>query len=328
MNILLLGGTGNISTACAALLHQRGHRITVLTRGRHPVPCEYESLLGDRKDEQAMQKLLEGRHFDVIGDFTTYTAADAAEMVRLFKGRCGQYLFISTVVVYARPPVRLPITETAPKGNFYSQYGRDKEAAEAVFMDAFRRDGFPVTIIRPSHTYSEQWIPNIVSSTGYTVAKRLEDHRPVFIHNDGQSLWTLTHVRDFAVGFAGLAGLSAAVGEDFQITADAPLTWNQIYEEIRLACGVDHMELLHIPMDFILERAPSLVAKLPGDKAWNAVFDCAKIKRFVPDFQCRIPFREGIRESVAWFRQVPERQMPDPKIDAIFDQVTSAWLSR
>lgn len=325
MNILFLGGTGTISTDCAALLAQRGHRISVLSRGRNPVPANYESIVADRHDHQALRQALGDRRFDVVADFTTYTEDDARAMVELFAGRCAQYVFISTVVVYSKPARVLPITELAPIGNYFSSYGQRKAAAEVIFMAEHRERGFPVTIIRPSHTYSYQWLPNPVSSAGYTLARRMEEKRPIFIHDDGQGLWTLTHARDFAVGFVGICGLEAAIGEAFQITGDAALTWNQIIEEIRLALGVPSVDIEHIPSDFICHVDPAMIPKLKGDKNSPAVFDCAKIKRLVPDFQCRIPFRDGVREAVAWFKADPARQIVSPAVDETFDRVINAW---
>lgn len=325
MNILFIGGTGNISSDCVALLAQRGHRISVLTRGRNPVPAAFTAIVADRHDRAALQQALAGRSFDVVADFTTYTEDDARDMTELFAGRCAQYIFISTVVVYSKPAHVLPITELAPIGNAFSPYGQRKAAAEAFFLRQHREHGFPVTIVRPSHTYSHQWLPNPVTSAGYTFARRLEDKRPIFIHDDGQGLWTLTHTRDFAVGFAGLCGLNAAIGEAVQITGDAVLTWNQIVEEIRRAIGVDSIDIEYIPTDFICHVDPDMTAKFKGDKSSPAVFDCAKIKRLVPDFQCRIPFRDGVREAAAWFKADPARQTVSPAIDATFDRIINAW---
>lgn len=324
MKILLLGGTGNISSDCADLFLKRGNEVAMVTRGHNPVPEGFESIIGDRYDGAALKSALKGRSFDVVADFTTYNGEQAATAYDVFNGKCGQYIFVSTIVVYSKPPQKLPVTEDAPQGNEFSQYGRDKQAAEAFFMSKYSDKGFPLTIVRPAHTYSCRWIPNPVTSAGYTLAYRMEKGLPVFIHDDGQSLWTLTHTRDFALGFAGLAGKSAALGEAFQITSDQHLTWNQIMEEIRLALGVEQVDIRHIPTDDICRVEPIMEAKLKGDKANHGIFDCAKLKRLVPEFNCGISFREGIRESVAWFREKPERQVPDPKINAIFENVISA----
>jgi nucleoside-diphosphate-sugar epimerase len=325
MDILFIGGTGTISTECAALLAKRGHRITILSRGQRPIPPGYNSIIADRHDQGAMRQALAGKRFDVVADFTTYNEDDARQMLELFGGRCAHYLFVSTVVVYSKPAHVLPITETAAIGNAFSPYGQHKAAAEALFMSQHRQHGFPVTIIRPSHTYSQQWLPNPVSSAGYTLARRIEEKKPIFVHDDGQGLWTLTHARDFAVGFAGLCGLRDAIGEAVQITADAVLTWKQIIEEIRLALGVDSIDIEYIPTDFICHVDPDMIAKFKGDKSSPGVFDCAKLKSLVPDFQCRIPYRDGAREAVAWFKADPARQCSNPSVDATFDRIINAW---
>jgi len=325
MKVLFLGGTGNISTACAALLHQRGHDVTVLTRGVTPAPPEYAAITADRHDRDALRQALCDVEADVVINFLGYAVPDVETDYELLAGRIRQYIFISTTVVYAKPHANLPLTEESPKGNEFSQYGRDKQACEEWLLARLAEDGFPVTIVRPSHTYSCSWFPNPVASAGYTFAARLEQGKPVFVHDDGQGLWTLTASDDFAVGLAGLVGLEEAVGEAYQITGDAPLTWNQIYAETARALGVSNLEVVPIPTDFICEVCPDMVAKLKGDKAEPGVFDNAKIKRAVPDFECRKSFRQGVAEAAAWFRADPARKTVDAATDAVFDQLIEKW---
>lgn len=325
MNILFIGGTGNISTDCAALLHKSGHCISVLTRGRSPVPAEYVSYRADRNDREAVATLLADLDIDVVIDFIAFDVPAVATDYELFRGRIKQFIFISTTVVYSKPPERLPITEDFPVGNRFSEYGRKKQACEEFLLTRCSEDGFPVTIVRPSHTYSAQWFPNPVTSAGFTVASRLRQQKPIFIHDDGQGLWTLTHTTDFAVALAGLVGDRDAIGETFHITSDSVLTWNQILSETCLALRVDDPAIVHIPTDFICRAAPIMEAKLRGDKAHHAVFDNAKIKRFVPEFDCKVSFREGIRRSVSWYEADPSRQVINPAMDAIFDRVISEW---
>ena len=328
MDVLFIGGTGNLSSDCAALLRSRGHRVTLLTRGRLPVPTGYEAIQADHADAAATKVALSGRCFDAVLNFIGYDVPDVRLDAELFRGRTPQYLFISSTVVYRKPPARLPVTENDPLGNEVSDYARKKLACEEFLRERFRVDGFPVTIVRPSHTYSCQWIPNPVTSVGYTLAARLEQGRPVFIHDDGQGLWTLTASSDFAVGLAGLVGQPDAIGECYQITSDEVLTWNQILAEISLALGVERPNVVHIPSDFIAGVEPIMRDKLLGDKAHPGVFDCAKIKRLVPDFACRTSFRTGIRRAVEWFKADPARQQTNPQIDGIFDRVIAAWQGR
>jgi len=325
MNILLLGGTGNISTDCAALLHDRGHHVLVLTRGRTPVPAEYTALVADCKDVNSLRRAVADVGIDVVIDFIGYDVPDLETTYEVFRDRVQQYIFISTTVVYRKPPEVLPVTEKSPLGNAFSAYGRKKQACEEFLMACHGAGDLPVTIVRPSHTYSCRWVPNPVTSVGYTSAARLEAGKPIFIHGDGQGLWTLTASTDFAVGLAGLVGNTSALGEAFQITSDQVLTWSQVLVETCLALGIKHPDIVLIPTDFICEAAPIMCDKLKGDKAHHGVFDNSKIKHFVPDFECSKSFRQGIREAIAWFKADPARQTVNQEADAIFETVIRQW---
>jgi len=328
VKILFLGGTGNISAECAALLHERGHEIIVASRGRSPVPTQYRALCADRKDLSAMRAALNGLRPDVVLNFLGYELTDVQTDLALFEGVVRQYIFISSATVYAKPPERLPIREDAPLGNAWWDYAQKKLACEQWLMAQHEQNGFPVTIVRPSHTYSKRWIPNPVASGSYTFAARLEQGKPVFVPDKGENPWTMTAASDFAVGLAGLVGKTEAVGEAFHITSDEVLSWNRIYAEIATALGAKSPQVLKIPTDFICEAAPHLVGNLKGDKAHPGVFDNSKIRRFVPGFQCRTPFSVGVRESVAWLREHPDQQNLNPQVDATFEQVISAWQKR
>jgi len=325
MRILFIGGTGNISAECAALLHQRGHEVIVLSRGRSAVPRGCRALQADRKDGAAMRAALKGVELDVALNFLGYDLAEAQLDYELFNGAVGQYVFISSTVVYAKPPRRLPLTEEAPLGNPLWDYAQKKLACEQWLLERRAERGFPVTIVRPSHTYSKHWVPNAVSSGSYTFAARLEQGKPVFVHDDGESPWTLTAAADFAVGLAGLLGKAEAIGEAFHITSDEVLTWNQIYAEVAAAVGAKSPRIVKVPTEFICEVAPELSGTLKGDKAHPGVFDNSKIKRFVPEFRCRVPFRVGVRESVNWLREHPEQQNLKPELDALIEKVIGAW---
>lgn len=327
MKVLFIGGTGNLSTDTAALLHLRGHEIIVLTRGRSEVPPAHRAVVADRKDAAAMRATLAGVKPDVVLNFIGYEPADVQTDHAVFGNDIRQYLFISTAAVYAKPPPRLPITEDTPLGNAFWDYAQKKHQCEDWLREQAARTRFPVTIVRPSHTYGPRWFPNVVSSAGYTFAARLESGKPVFVPGDGENPWTLTATSDFAVGLAGLVGNERTIGEAFHITSDEVLTWNQIVAETAAALGVASPRVLKIPTEWICERFPKLIGPLKGDKACPGVFDNAKIKRFVPEFVCRKPFREGIRESVAWFRQHPEKKWINADADATYDAVTAAWLA-
>ncbi len=324
MRILFIGGTGNISADCAALLHERGHGIAILSRGQRPVPAAYHAVHGDRHDPESLRQAAQAARPDVVINFLGYDLADVQADYQVFHGAVRQYIFISTASVYAKPPARLPITEDAPLGNRWWDYSRKKQACEEWLMARRDENGFPVTIVRPSHTYSKAWIPNPLSSSSYTFAARLEQGKRVFIPDDGETPWTLTTSSDFAAGLAGLVGNDKALGETFHITSDEALTWNQIYAEIAAALGVSSPQIVKVPTDFICEVVPRLAGTLKGDKAHPGIFDNAKIKRFVPEFVCRKPFRLGVRESVEWLRGHPEEQNLKPELG----RETEAILAR
>ncbi len=328
MKILFIGGTGNISTDCTALLHERGHEIFVLSRGRGNVPAAYTAMQADRKDAAATRAALKGKSFEVAIDFLAYEVTDVQQDYELFQDVVRQFIFISSATVYAKPIKTLPITEDAPLGNPAWEYAQKKLACEEWLRAKHKESGFPVTIVRPSHTYSKLWIPNAVSSGSYTFAARLEQGKPVFVHDQGESPWTLTATSDFAVGFSGLVGNEKAIGDVFHITSDEALTWNQIYAEIASALGVKTPEIVKVPTDFICALAPELSGNLKGDKAHPGVFDNSKVKRLVPDFQGRKPFRAGVRESIEWLRAHPERQNRKPELDAMIEKVIQAWRSK
>lgn len=325
MNLLFIGGTGNISTECAELLRRRGHDIFIIGRGRSAVPPAVHALQADRKDPAAMRAAIAGVKPDVVLNFLGYDLAEVQLDYALFKDSVRQYLFISSATVYAKPPARLPISETAPLGNIYWDYAQRKLACEQWLLERFAESRFPVTIVRPSHTYSRRWVPNPVSSSSYTFAARLEQGRPVLVPDDGQNPWTLTAAADFAVGLAGLVGNPASVGEAFHITSDEVLTWNEICAEIADALGVKSPEIVGIPTEFLCRVIPRMRGTLQGDKAQPGIFDNAKIKRFVPDFQCRKPFRVGVRESIAWLRANPGQQNLNPQIDSEIETAIAAW---
>lgn len=302
--------------------------MTVLTRGRTPVPAPYRSVVADRKDAASMRAAVAGVRADVVVNFLGYEVSDLAVDCEVFADRVRQYIFISSAAAYTKPVPRLPITEEMPLGNPLWEYAQKKADCEAWLREYAGRTGFPFTIVRPSHTYSNHWVPNVVSSSGYTLAARMEQGKPVFVPGDGENPWTLTAASDFAAGLAGLTGNEKAIGEAFHITSDEVLTWNRIYAETAAAAGISDPVIEKIPVPFICEHAPHLRGTVQGDKANPGIFDNSKIRKFVPGFQCTIPFREGVRRAVDWMRAHPEDRKINPDADRTFDTVISAWRSR
>lgn len=326
MRVLFIGGTGNISTECVRRAAERGQDVTVLTRGARTadLPARVARIVADVTDRPALRSVVALGGFDVVVSFLVFDAAQAQADVDEFTGRVKQYVFISSASVYEKPPRHYVVTEGTPRVNPFWDYARQKIAAEEVFLSAHRSRGFPVTIVRPSYTYGETWIPTSMGSD-YTPVWRLRRGLPLVAPGDGTSLFTMTHATDFAQGLVGLLGRAEAVGEDFHITSDEVLTWNQIYEAIAEAAGAS-LRLQHIPSDFVARIDAKRGASLLGDKSWSLVYDNRKIRRLVPDFQPVVRFAEGVRRSVEWLDAHPERQAMDA--NATVEAVLEAWERR
>lgn len=320
-SILFIGGTGVISAAAAERAAALGHRLTILNRGRstRPGPDGAEVLHADVRDAAAVREVLGSREFDAVADFISYTPDQAQAALELFSGRTGQYVFISSASAYQKPPARLPILESTPLKNPFWQYSRDKITCEELLFRAYRDEDFPVTVVRPSHTYDRT---KIAILGGWTDIHRMRAGLPVMVHGDGTSLWTLTHSRDFAKAFAGLLGRPQAVGESYTITSDEYLPWNQIYALFARAAGVAAPELVHVASETIAAHSPDLGPSLLGDRSHSVVFDNTKIKSLVPDCNATIPFADGAREIVQWHDNHPELQTVDDGYMQLSDKLT------
>jgi nucleoside-diphosphate-sugar epimerase len=323
MKILFLGGTGNISTACVAQALARDHRVAVLTRGQRPVPEGVEAIRGERDDAAALQRAAEAG-WDAVVDFLCYTPAQLAQALDAFAGRTGQFVLISTAAVYDKPNARLPFTEDAPLGNPHWEYARLKIACEETARRAHAEGRVPVTIVRPSYTYGETWIPSGFGGADYTVVDRMRRGQPVVVHGDGTSLWGMTHASDFAVGLVGLLGRPAALGEAFHLTTDEVLTWDAVYEAIARAAGVAP-RLVHVPSALIAALVPDRGASLLGDKAHSSVFDNAKARGLVPEFRPGVGFAEGVARSLAWYDADPARRTVNQAANDNVERVLAAW---
>ena len=325
MDILFVGGSGIISSACSRLAVEAGHHLFLLNRGQttsRPTPQEATLLRGDIRDPASAAEALGGRHFDAVVNWVAFTPQHIETDLALFGDRTDQYIFISSASAYQTPPERLPVVESTPLRNPYWQYSRDKIACEECLTRAYRDDGFPVTIVRPSHTYDQTLLP---MDGGYTVVDRMRRGKPVIVHGDGTSLWTLTHHQDFAAAFTGLLGNPRTVGDVFHITGDEWLSWNQIFETVANAAGT-RPELVHVPSEVIATFDADWGAGLLGDKTHSLVFDNSKIKRAVPGFEARIPFSPGAQEIMAWYDADPARQVVDQRLDALMDRIIAAQL--
>lgn len=327
MRVLFIGGTGNISSACVELALARGYDVSTLNRGTTSAAADQRvtRFVGDRNDLSALNRAAQGGPYDVVADFVGYTPDQIEKDIAAFSGRIGQYVCISSASAYQKPPNHYLITESTPLYNPYWEYSRNKIACEDRLIKAYRQEGFPITIVRPSYTYGPTWIPSSMGGHGYTVVHRIREGLPIISHGDGQSLWVMTYNADFAVGFVGLFGLPQAIGEAFHITSDEVLTWDQIYKTIARAGGCE-ADIVHIPSDLVAALYPQVGASLLGDKAYSVVFDNSKIKRVVPDYKAMVSFAEGIARSVAWHDADPQaRHAFDEGANRMMDRLIGAY---
>ena len=330
MKILLIGGTGTISSAITRQLAESRHELWRLNRGsrKDEVPSSVKQVIADIDDERAVLQQLGSEQFDAVCEFIGFTPAQVERDIRLFRDRTRQYVYISSASAYNKPAASHVITEGTTLSNPYWEYSRNKIACEELLLREYRDNGFPVTIVRPSHTYCERGVPVSVHGPkgSWQVLKRMMEGKQVIVQGDGSSLWTLTWNEDFARGFIGLLGNPKAIGEAFQIMSDESLTWNQVYQCVARALGVTFRPY-YVASDFLASVAPKeydLTGNLLGDKSVTVVFDCTKLKRAVPGFQAVTRFDEGVRRSVAYMLSHPELQVEEPEFDAWCDRVIEA----
>jgi nucleoside-diphosphate-sugar epimerase len=330
MKVLFIGGTGNISTAVTELAAAQGFDLTLLRRGQRAadLPANLRTITADIRDEAGVARALGNQTFDAVVDWVAFTTADIDRDIRLFRGRTHQFIFISSASAYQKPVGHYLITESTPLANPFWQYSRDKIACEERLMKAYREEGFPITIVRPSLTYGDTQIVLAVNSwqNSWTAVDRMRRGKKIIVPGDGSSLWVVTHNSDFAQGFVGLLGHRQAIGHAFHITSDEVMTWDQYYRITAQAAGVE-AQLIHIPSGFIGACIPDEVGSLTGDKAVSVVFDNSKIKRFVPGYCAKVTFAEGIEKTIAWFDADPRRKLIDDHANAAWDKIIAAYES-
>ena len=324
LSVLFLGGSGIISSACSRRAVEEGLDVCVLNRGHstsRTLPPEVERLTADVNDPRSVEAAIGDRHFDAVVDWLAFTPDQVRARTDLFRGRVGQYVFISSASAYQTPPARLPVTESTPLSNPYWEYSRDKIACEDLLVSLYRDEEYPVTVVRPSHTYDETMVP---FDGRWTIVERMRRGQPVVVHGDGTSLWTLTHSRDFARAFVPLLGHSRTLGEAFHITSDDVLTWDRIAHALASAAGVE-ARIVHVPSDAIAAADPEWGAGLLGDKAHSMVFDNTKIRGLGHRAVTSTPFERGAREIVAWHDADPARRVVDSRLDAVMDELVERF---
>jgi len=328
VKVLFIGGTGLISEGVSRLAVEQGLELYLFNRGKRTefIPEKANLIEGDIRKADETARVLQDYKFDVVVNWIAYTPEHVKRDIRLFSGKTGQYIFISSASAYQKPPVDYLISESTPLVNPYWQYSRDKIACEEFLIKEYRNNSFPLTIVRPSHTYGPTGIPAGINSAEHpwSLVDRMRREKEIIVHGDGSSLWTMTYNTDFAKGFLGLLGNSRAIGQAFHITSDEVLNWNQIYRAIGRAAGVEP-DLVHIPSEFIAAFEPEYRGSLIGDKAVSSVFDNSKIKRFVPDFKAIIPFERGIEKAINWFEAHSEKCTTDREWNQLVDSIIAAY---
>lgn len=325
MKVLYIGGTGNISRASSQRAIEQGIDLYLLNRGTTGVQIPgAKSIQADIYNLDEAKEALKNHSWDVVVNWIAFTPEHIQNDIELFKGKTRQYIFISTASAYQKPPSIPIITESTPLFNPFWEYSRNKIACEDRLMTSYREQDFPITIVRPSHTYDTVIPVTIGGWTEYTVVDRMKKGQKVIIQGDGTSLWTVTHSEDFAKGFNGLLGHPGAIGHAFHITSDEWLTWNQVYQAVADAAGTE-LNAVHIATDFIDKVAPGEKDGLWGDKAHCGIFDNSKIKSFVPDYTATIPFHEGIKRTISWFEADPNRMIVRSETNAMMDRILTAY---
>jgi nucleoside-diphosphate-sugar epimerase len=326
--VLFIGGTGRISAHCVDAALARNFEVFVLNRGQtamRPVAGGAQYIKGDARDPASLRAAVKGMDFDVVVNFVAYNADDVTVDLDIFRGHTGQYVFISSASAYQTPPAHLPVLESTSLHNPVWKYSQDKIAAEDVLVKAYRDENFPITIVRPSHTYDQGSVPLVGQ---WTSMARMRAGKPVIVHGDGSSLWTLTHARDFAKGFAGLLANPYAYGESYHITSDEAPSWNAIIRMLADAAGVDDPKIVHVPSDAIAMADRAWGDALLGDMGHSIYFDNSKLKNLVPEFICTTPFVQGAREIVAWFDANPEWKIVDTAKDETMDWLAQTYAPR
>ncbi len=324
MRVLFIGGTGIISSACSPFAISQGIDLYLLNRSQshRGTPLGAKVLHGDIRNPDSVKAAMGDLTFDAVVDWIAFTPEHIETDLNLFRGKTGQLVFISSASAYQTPPSTLPVTESTVLDNPFWGYSRNKIACEERLIRAYREEKFPVTIVRPSHTYDKTLLP---FDGGFTILDRMRKGKPVVVPGDGTSLWVMTHHADFARAFVPLLGNSHAIGESYHITSDEWLNWNQIHDLVATAAGVK-AKLVHVPSDVIAKHDPNRGPGLLGDKANSMVFDNTKIKRLAGGWEAKIPFSQGAREIVAWYDEDASRGKVDPGVDQLEDQLCELYM--
>lgn len=325
MKVLFIGGTGNISTSVSKLCLQAGIDLFLLNRGISENHVDGAHIIkNDISNPESVKAAINKHKWDSVVNWIAFTADDIERDFNIFNGKTKQYIFISSASCYQKPLSHPVVTESTPLHNPYWEYSQNKIACEEKLNFLYRNAEFPITVVRPSHTYDNVIPVAIGGWKEYTIIDRIRNGKKIIVHGDGTSLWTLTHATDFAKGFIGLIGNQQSIGHAFHITSDEILTWNQVYNIVAESIDIKP-KIIHISSELIEKLEPSLKGSLLGDKSASVIFDNSKIKRFVPNFSATIPFRTGIKRTIQWFESKPERMVINEKTNKMMDRIINMY---
>ncbi len=327
MRILIIGGTGIISTGISRLLIERGDDVVLYNRGQRPsqVEGDYTTITGDRKDYAPFEKqMAEVGSFDCVIDMVCYLPEEAESAVRAFKGRTGQYIFCSTVDVYTKPAALYPIMEDAeklPSKKF--MYGYNKARCEELLFAAHERGELVVTSIRPGHTYGECG-NNLLHALGTNNVHvdRLRKGQPIILHGNGRSFWPTCHRDDVAVAFVGAIGNEKAFGRGYHVAGEEWMTWEGYHQGLAKAIDAEPPEFVYIPTKALMRMAPREAMLTEVNFSYNNLFDNTAAREDL-GFRVTIPWVEGIRRTVNWLEE--NDQLEKSEDYPLYDQVIDAW---
>lgn len=322
--VLYIGGSGEISFACVESAIKAGHQVTVFNRGQRgdALPVGVEQVIGDMHDDSLYAELA-SRNFDSVCQFIAFDSDTVRRDIDTFGGRCGQYVFISTASAYQKPWHEGIITEETPLDNPFWEYSQKKAACEKLLVEAHGAGKLPVTIVRPSHTYRTRLPGTCIP--GDHMAWRILNDKAIVVHDDGESLWTLTHADDFARAFVGLCGNERALGEDFHITCESAQSWNEIVDLVGKV--LEHpVRSVHVSTDVMVGYSKLWRGPLAGDKSNSLVFNNGKVRKAVGGWQCEVDLEVGLKKAATFTKtRLKNGYAPDQRLDALIDKIVAEW---
>jgi nucleoside-diphosphate-sugar epimerase len=330
MRLLIIGGSGNISTPITKMLQGMGHNITLFNND-HSRPDwmlpEVRVITGNRSDLPLYaEKAFAGGNFDCVIDMICFEPEDAFKAVSLFKNRTEQFVFCSTVDVYPKTPDHYPVTEEMGIWALPSfQYAWKKVECEKTLWDAHRRGDFQLTVIRPAATYNESWSPGVHSFGGQTYhLDRIRKGKPIIMHGDGTSVWVASYRDDTAAAFVGAAGNKVTFGQAYNVTGDELMTQNHIWRTIARVMEAREPDFVYIPSLLLAKLAPVEGLWCRENFMHNNIFDNSKAKRDL-GFRYTVSFAEGVKKCITYLDH--HNLIENCDNYPFYDRIVNEWRS-